>query len=249
MSYHPIIGITGARHEFVSRDCAPNLFGVVSSDDYAEAVAASGAAPVVIPYVHATESIARLADKLDGVVLGGGEDPDPTLYGQPPRRGLATVIRERDDMELQLIHRMLEQGKPILGICRGIQILNVAFGGSLWQDLAREWSGTIQHHQRAARTHTSHKVTVAADSHLCKILGQEELFCNSFHHQAVRQLGEGLQAVAWDEEGLIEAVEHPGHPFVVGIQWHPENLWRVSEPAMAVFRALIEAAVAANEDV
>ncbi|MCL6548798.1 MAG: gamma-glutamyl-gamma-aminobutyrate hydrolase family protein, partial [Alicyclobacillus sp.] len=127
--------------------------------------------------------------------------------------------------------------------CRGIQVLNVAFGGTLYQDLGREWKGTIQHSQRARRDHLSHTIHIQPGSRLHSLLGgQTRLRCNSFHHQAIRAVGRDLVPVAWDADGLVEAVEHPGYSFLVGVQWHPENLWRTSPVYLGLFRGLVEAA-------
>lgn len=241
----PLIGITGPRHTIVLKNPGLNLLGVAVGDGYAQAVEAAGGIPVIIPYPTSAQAISDLAGRLDGLLLSGGEDPDPVLYGQSPRQGLGTVIRERDDLEIALVHSMMADCKPILGICRGIQLLNVAFHGTLYQDLASHWSGEIQHQQRAARNHRSHALTVAPESRLQRALGGvSSLRCNSFHHQAVDAVGEGLAAAAWDEEGLVEAVEHQQAPFVVGVQWHPENLWREDAAQFGLFQALVTAAAA-----
>lgn len=244
---NPLIGITGARYQFPSKVPAPNLLGVVSADDYARAVEDCGGTPVVIPFLTSNAAVSDLAGKLDGIILGGGEDPDPALYGQNPHRGLGTVILERDMLELQLVDELMSAGKPIFGICRGIQLLNVAFGGTLWQDLHAEWPGTVEHQQRAARTHLSHLVKIGEGTRLHSLLGGiDSLRCNSFHHQAVNEVGHGLRASAWDDDGLVEAIEHPDFPFVIGVQWHPENLWRVHTDARALFEAFVAAARAAK---
>jgi putative glutamine amidotransferase len=240
---NPLIGITGSRHQFESRVPAMNMLGVVSGDDYARAVEACGGIPMVIPYITRRDTISNLAQKLDGLVLGGGEDPDPALYGQNPQHGLGTVDLERDELELGLVGEMLTAGKPIFGICRGIQLLNVAFGGTLWQDLRNHWHGTIQHQQRAGRKHLSHVLQIAQGSQLQTHLGGvNRLRCNSFHHQAVHHVGMDLRPVAWDEEGLVEAIEHPDFPFVIGVQWHPENIWNINSQAKRLFEAFVSAA-------
>lgn len=238
----PLIGITGTRHTIVLKNPGVNLQGIAVGDDYAHAVEAAGGIAVVIPYPTSLDSVPELVSRLDGLILSGGEDPDPLLYGQSTKRGLGVVVRDRDDLEIALVHEMMTQGKPVLGICRGIQLLNVAFRGTLYQDLDREWRGEIQHMQRAARHHRSHALRVTPGSRLCNALcGQVELRCNSFHHQAVDQVGGGLVATAWDEEGLIEAVEHTDAPYVIGVQWHPENLWREDATQFGLFQGLVDA--------
>ncbi|GMA51147.1 gamma-glutamyl-gamma-aminobutyrate hydrolase [Alicyclobacillus contaminans] len=238
----PLIGITGSRHVMETHAAAPSLLAVVSSDDYAQGVEAAGGCPVIVPYLTDDATVQTLANLMDGLILAGGEDVHPGLWGDQPRHGLGSVVPERDDLEMALIRRMLALQKPILGICRGIQILNVALGGSLYQDLPREWRGKIQHRQRARRDFLSHGVQLAEHSRLARLVGGTAIRCNTFHHQAVRELGEHLVAVGWDDEGLVEAVEHETLPFVVGVQWHPENLWRKHPEHLALFRGLVEAA-------
>lgn len=239
----PLIGITGTRHTIVLKNPGVNLQGVAVGDDYAQAVEEAGGIPLVIPYPASLESVPELARRLDGLILSGGEDPDPVLFGQSTKHGLGTVVRQRDDLEIALVREMMADNKPILGICRGIQLLNVAFHGTLYQDLEREWKGQIQHQQRAARNHRSHALRITPGSRLMSALGGiVDLRCNSFHHQAVDQVGAGLVAVAWDEEGLIEAVEHTEAPFVVGVQWHPENLWREDAAQFGLFQTLVNEA-------
>jgi putative glutamine amidotransferase len=221
----------------------PALLGVALSDDYAQGVERAGGIPVVIPYVEDPETVRLLARRLDGLLLAGGEDVDPARYGESPRVGLGTVIPERDELELRLFHEMMALGKPILGICRGIQLINVALGGTLYQDLPREWSGRTAHNQKARRDHVSHAVRVKPGTRLSSLLGgREQLHCNSFHHQAIRDLGHGLMPVAWDEDGLVEGVEHTLHPFLVAVQWHPENLWRRYPEFAGLFQGLVAAA-------
>ncbi|MCL6597803.1 MAG: gamma-glutamyl-gamma-aminobutyrate hydrolase family protein [Alicyclobacillus macrosporangiidus] len=240
----PLIGITGTRHVIQTSSPAPVLMGLVCSDDYAKGVEAAGGIPVIIPYLTDGEAIERLADRLDGLLLAGGEDVDPNRFSESPVAGLGQVVPERDELELALIAQMRRRNKPILGICRGIQVLNVAFGGTLYQDLPRQWGGRIQHSQKARRDHLSHSVRIESDSRLAALFGgRKEVRCNSFHHQAVKDVGDGLRPVAWDEEGLIEAVEGvDSDTFVVAVQWHPENLWQRWPEHHGLFRGLVEAA-------
>jgi putative glutamine amidotransferase len=248
MMLTPLIGITGSRFQIPSKVSASNLLGVSSVDDYARAVEAAGGIPVVIPYTAELSTVSALGRKLDGVLLGGGEDPDPALFKQNPKAGLGTVVVERDEMELQLVKDMLAEGKPVFGICRGIQLLNVALGGTLWQDLRLHWPGKILHQQRGARNYLSHKLRIQQGSRIYTAMGDIRRWrCNSFHHQAVDKVAPELRAVAWDDEGLVEAVEHPDHPFVVGVQWHPENLWQEHKEALGLFEAFIEAAAIASD--
>ncbi|MCL6636584.1 MAG: gamma-glutamyl-gamma-aminobutyrate hydrolase family protein [Alicyclobacillus sp.] len=244
----PLIGITGTRHVIPVAGTGPVLLGVVSADDYAQGVETAGGLPVVVPFLEDEQVVQALAERLDGLVLAGGEDVDPARFGEPPLAGLGTVVPERDALEMALIHALCAQGKPVLGLCRGIQVLNVAFGGSLYQDLGRQWRGHIQHAQKARRDHLSHEVRLAPHSLLAQLYGgQTRVRCNSFHHQAVRSVGPGLRAVAWDADGLIEGIEAADGRFVVGVQWHPENLWRRYPEHHGLFRGLVSAALQARQ--
>lgn len=239
----PLIGLTCSRHKFSRKLPGPDLLGGALSDDYTQGVEAAGGTPVVIPYLESDETAQLLAERIDGLVLPGGPDIDPLTFGEEPQIGLGEVFPERDRLEFLLIQHMMEMGKPILGICRGMQVLNAALGGTLYQDLAHEWHGRIQHSQRAARNHLSHTVRVDPDSQLATLLsGQSVVRTNSFHHQAVRDVAPGFAAVAWDEEGLIEGIESTNHPFVLAVQWHPENLWRTTPLFLGLFKGLVEAA-------
>lgn len=243
----PLIGITGTRFSSMHELPGPKLLGISLSDDYAQGVEQAGGIPMVIPMLENAESIAKLAQRLDGLVLAGGEDVDPLLYGEQPRTGLGVINPERDRLEQALIGEMLAMKKPILGICRGLQILNAVLDGTLYQDLEKQWNGSILHAQRARRSHLSHQIRIQPGTKLHRILhSQEELQCNSFHHQAVKDLAPGLIACAWDEEGLIEAAEHPDYAFVVGVQWHPENLWRTMPVYLELFKGLVEASAPAD---
>jgi len=209
--------------------------------DYVRAVERSGAVPVVLPSL-APEHAEALLDRLDGLLLSGGVDVDPALYGQPQHPKLGRVDRERDDFELALTRHALRRDLPLLAICRGQQVLNVATGGTLIQDLASELEGAVTHEAPGRRTRRSHPVEVLAGSKLSEILGPGPLSVNSFHHQAIDRLGEGLTVSgSCPEDGVIEAVEMKDRSFVLGVQWHPESFW--NEPVG--FQVLFEAHAAA----
>ncbi|EPZ44176.1 gamma-glutamyl-gamma-aminobutyrate hydrolase family protein [Alicyclobacillus acidoterrestris] len=240
----PLIGLTGTRQTRQSTLPGLPLQGVFLSDDYALGIERVDGIPVVIPYLTDEVALGELAKRLDGLVLSGGEDVDPALYGQDPHYGLGEVIAQRDALEIALVQMMRAQRKPILGICRGMQVINVALGGTLYQDLPRQWKGKIQHSQKAPRNHLSHRVKIDAASRLAACFGGEtSIRVNSFHHQAVKDVAKSLRAVAWDPDGLVEGVESTGaDPFTLAVQWHPENLWRDDETVLGLFRALVEAA-------
>lgn len=239
----PLIGMTSYRHNDSYQFPGPWPRGAVLSDDYAQGVEAAGGVPFMIPYVTEPETLREYAARMDGLLLTGGDDVDPAVYGEEPRIGLGQVTAERDELEATLISELIALGKPILGICRGMQILNAFFGGTLYQDLPREWKGSIQHSQRARRNHLSHTLTIEPGCRVYDLMGgNTQQRSNSYHHQAVQNVGRDLVAVAWDEEGLVEAMEHINHPFLVAVQWHPENLWRTAPEHLGLFRGLVQAA-------
>jgi len=207
--------------------------------NYAERVAAAGGVPVLLPPVP---GIATAIGRLDGLVLTGGGDIDPALYGATPHPQAGPPIAERDEAELDLLAAALAAGLPVLGICRGLQLLNVARGGTLHQHLAdlRPPAGDSGHTPQPG-TFGSHPVRVAAGSMLAGILPADRPFAvPTAHHQAIDRLGEGLIATAWTADGVIEAAELAGgdhHPFVLAVQWHPEA---GDDPRL--FHALVAAA-------
>jgi putative glutamine amidotransferase len=214
--------------------------------DYARSVARSGAAPVVLPPLPADHA-AALLERVDGLLLSGGVDVDPALYGQPRHPKLGRVDRERDDFELALAREALRRDLPILAICRGQQLLNVATGGTLYQDLPSQLEGALGHEAAGRRTRLSHPVEVTPGSKLAEILGPGPLSVNSFHHQAVERLGDGLVVSGRSPaDGVIEAVEMNGRSFVVAVQWHPESFWNEAVSFQALFDAHVAACRAAS---
>lgn len=207
---------------------------------YVEAVEAAGGLPLLIPCTPDPDGEAY-ARALDGLLLAGGGDIDPVWYGEEPIQGLGRVDPVADRCEIELCRRFLEDGRPVFGICRGLQVLNVAAGGDLFQDLRAQLGARMQHRQRAPRHHASHTVELIAGSLPARLIGREEIRVNSFHHQAVRTLGEGLRAAGYARDGVIEAIEGKGAAFVLGVQWHPECRFRECDEEMALFRGFVEA--------
>jgi putative glutamine amidotransferase len=200
----------------------------VMNQRYYRAAAAAGAVPLMIPLLEDTATLRELYDRLDGLLLAGGVDMEPATYGEEKTPLTGATDPARDRVELQLARWALEEGKPLFGICRGLQVLNVALGGTLVQDIAAEWPGAVRHDylptQGFARDHLAHPVTVTPGSRLHAVLGSESVEVNSMHHQAVAQLGAGLRVTAVAPDGLIEAVETVGDGFVLAVQWHPESM-------------------------
>jgi putative glutamine amidotransferase len=241
----PRIGITGS--------VAWNRIGTrrtFLNEPYLVGVRDAAGLPLPITPAHAGESLRELYELLDGLLLTGGEDVSPTRYGEPVAAPNVEVVQERDQLEFQLLEWARADELPVFAICRGIQVLNVALGGSLYQDLPSARPGAVRHDQTKLdpplpRTDASHAVTVLAGSFLGDLLGAGELLVNSMHHQSIKVLAPSLRAVAHAADGLVEAVEakDPGSPaFLLGVQWHPEELARGGDPAS---RRLFEAFVAA----
>lgn len=211
--------------------------------DYVRAVERAGGVPVVLAPTRAEDAPA-LVTRLDALLLSGGSDIDPLHYGAPRHARLGLVQPERDAFELALVHAALEHDLALLAICRGHQVLNVARGGTLIQDIPSEVLNGANHDPATERWEHAHEVSIQQGSRLHALLGRERVSVNSFHHQAVARPGAGLvvSAVASDDQ-VIEALEDPARRFVLGVQWHPEGYWRQGE-----FQALFEALVAAGAD-
>jgi putative glutamine amidotransferase len=183
----------------------------------------AGLTPVLITPVHSADSIRLLLEQCHGLVLSGGEDVDPVRYGESPLPALGRVNAARDAMEFAALDIALERDLPVLAICRGCQVLNVHLGGSLFQDIDSQRPGDLRHRQTEPWTRRTHHARVVDGSRLQRIVGDDIVSINSFHHQAIRQLAPSLRATAFADDGLIEAVEAPDRSWVVGVQWHPER--------------------------
>lgn len=236
----PVIGITCGHEAKNGRDrYYVNTVNI-------RVVAEAGGVPVLIPNTFDEAKLATVLDMVDGLFLPGGVDVDPHLYGEEPVAGMGEFDPDWDAVDVTAARMALERNMPILGICRGMQVLNVAAGGTLYQDIPSQVPGALKHSQKGPRWAASHAVQLTKGSQLATIFDATELRINSYHHQAVKDVAPSLQATAVAPDGIIEAIESPEHPFVVGVQWHPE-LMVVREPMYkALFAAFVEAA-ATNE--
>ncbi|WP_342043556.1 gamma-glutamyl-gamma-aminobutyrate hydrolase family protein [Bacillus sp. OTU2372] len=215
----PIIGITGA---YVNHN--QFMEGVYVHHDYHKTVAANGGLPIILPYINAELAIETMP-LCDGIILSGGEDVDPLFYGEDPHPQLGPTTRERDSVEIAIAKYALENNIPLLAICRGIQILNVALGGSLLQDIPSQVKEPIQHSQKVTRSRETHWVNIQKDSKLFQILDSEQVRVNSLHHQSINKVAKDLRVVAESSDGIVEAVEYIyPNTFTVGVQWHPESM-------------------------
>jgi putative glutamine amidotransferase len=225
------------------------------SERYVRTLAEAGGVPLMIPLMPDDEESTRaMYDALDAIFLPGGADLDPASYGEPRLPGCDRSDALRDQLELMLVRWALEDGKPVLGVCRGLQILNVAAGGTLYQDIATQMPDAVKHDyfpgQGHPRDYLAHSVELTVPgSRLSALCGAGELRVNSLHHQGIKQLGAGLIVTAVAEDGLVEAVErHPADDhYVVAVQWHPEALYHVDACARALFDTFIAAAAAYRE--
>jgi len=212
------------------------------SDSYVQAIVQAGGVPVVLPNCEDPELLKAMVDRLDGVLLSGGGDVDPTIHGQRATGRLGSVSPRRDTAEIAIAKYVIEQtDKPLLGICRGIQIMNVAMGGTLHIDLPED--GKLCHSLTMYPRHmTTHTVEVAPQSRLAGILGEGRVWVNSFHHQAVKEAAPCFAVTARaSDDDVVEGMELPGGRLVVGVQWHPEEL-RAREDARRLFAAFVSAA-------
>lgn len=239
----PVIGVTpdfnaGDRKEWGGHE--PTYF---LRARYIRAIEELGGIPLILPLVADTAGRRRLLDGIDGLLLtGSGPDLPPRLYGERQRYKFPLVSERRANFELDLVHHAQQRDLPLLGICGGMQTLNVACGGSLFQDLPSQMPGVLPHRQKAKAIHVSHAVTVAPGSLLRKIVKKASMMVNSSHHQSVKTVGPTLIASAVAPDGVIEAVESPRHRFLLGIQWHPEFLFERHVLHRRLFHALLRAA-------
>jgi putative glutamine amidotransferase len=211
---------------------------------YVRSVGAAGGVPLVLSPLIGASYAARALDGVDGLVLTGGEDVDPTWYNTDRSPLLDPPSRERDLFELAVFAAARQRELPILGICRGIQLINVALGGTLHQDLPSERPGPVDHNRAGTRTDRSHAIRLAPESLAAEALGATSIQVNSFHHQGIRDLAPRLIATGWSEDGLIEVVEGAeGEPWILAVQWHPEEMHAdAGAPERGLFKALVERA-------
>jgi putative glutamine amidotransferase len=239
--HRPVIGITSS--QFVDQASHGTFNRHSLSKAYSEAVHRAGGVPIILPYF---EDVANEMLKLiDGLILSGGADIDPARFGDRDiHPETYDIIPERDAAEFALAAGALERDMPLLGICRGIQVLNVVMGGTLYQDVADQFRPDIAHRQQAENVpanQAGHTVNATNGSLLERVYGLTRIPVNSFHHQAVKDPAPELIVSGTADDGLIEAIESPGHRFVIGVQWHPELMYETDQSHLAPFRSLVEA--------
>jgi putative glutamine amidotransferase len=239
----PVIGVTpdfnaGDRKDMGGRE--PTYF---LRARYVRAIEELGGIPLILPLVADTFSRKRLLDDIDGLLItGSGPDLPPRLYGERQRYSFPLVSERRANFELELVHQARRRNLPLLGICGGMQTVNVACGGSLFQDIPSQVPDALPHRQSAKAIHVSHSVTVAPGSLLRKIVVKATFMVNSSHHQSVKTVAPSLIASAVAPDGIVEAIESPAHQFFLGIQWHPEFLFDRHVLHQRLFKAFLRAA-------
>ncbi len=210
---------------------------------YMEGIAQAGGVPIILPLGAEDADIERLFRFIDGLLLTGGQDVDPSLYGENRNETSDEVCAMRDTLEKKLFQKAMSIDLPVFGICRGLQFINVAMGGTLYQDLPTQFisPNAENHRQTESRDTFTHKVTLVQSSPLYAMLETEKLPVNSFHHQGIRTLAPGLLPSAIAEDGLVEAIYAPHKTFVQAVQWHPECCFETDEPSRKLFRAFVTA--------
>ena len=209
---------------------------------YMDGISQAGGIPVIFPFSSDEQEVEQLIEICSGFLFTGGHDVAPELYGETPLSGLIDSCAKRDRMETVLLRKAIAADKPVLGICRGIQFINAALGGTLYQDLPTQHPSEVEHHQTPPYDKHAHFVSVVNGSPLYECLGTEQLSVNSYHHQAVNRLAPGLTAMAVSPDGLVEALYKPDQRFLWAVQWHPEFSFRTDANSRKIFRAFVDAA-------
>ena len=240
----PVIGVTAnLREDPKSEEQRPLGHFVRADFDYVDGVVGAGGIPMVLPPI--VEMAEKVAGRIDGLLLSGGSDLDPSYYGEEPVPELNPTVPKRDAFEMALVEHALERGMPVFGICRGLQVLNVALGGTLYQDLPSQLHpDLIAHRQQVPKWQWTHEVEVDGNSKVAGIMETDDTRVNSYHHQAIKDLSGDLVAVAHSSDGVIEAAESPNlsERWLVGVQWHAEAMRDVGPENRNLFRAHVVAA-------
>ncbi len=243
MTKIPLIGITCSRVTGGAwGQYSLGHFMDYTYSEYSQAIQYCGGAPLIIPEAQDSNTLSTIMDRIDGLILSGGPDIHPRFYGEDVLPGLGEVDEDLDRMELEAARIALQKGLPILGICRGIQTLNVSQGGTLYQDISTQVPESINHVPKVDKGSLTHWVRIETNTLLHKILRRAEIRTNGKHHQAIKKPAPGLIVSARTRDGIIEAVEDPLKKFVLGVQWHPEGTWKKDLHSKRLFQAFVRAA-------
>lgn len=234
----PVIGVLG--NLLINEGgLFPGMVRTYVNHDYIHAVEKAGGVPLLLPVVQEVENVRKQVEQVDGILLTGGYDINPLLYGEDSYKDLGFIFPEVDEYQKNVTLLANRLGKPMLGICRGLQILNVVFNGTLYQDLMQVPTVT-KHFQKSQKHVPGHKVKLESGTVLNRIFAKDELLTNSFHHQAIKDLAPGFIVSARAEDGVIEGIERPNSPFTVGVQWHPEMMVGNYPEMLTLFITFIE---------
>lgn len=231
----PIIGLCSSYEKDENHD------RIFLNHEYLEAIRYFGGMPLVIPAEAGEEEQAFLLSQCDGLILTGGDDIDPALYGEQILNDTVKIAPVRDAGEARLCRMATERDLPILGICRGLQFLNVYFGGTLYQDIPAQLPQAVGHSMEKPDHRTCQECLVTPDSPLAQWTGRETIGINSHHHQCIKDLAPGFSVMGRCADGVVEAVWKPDMRFLCAVQWHPERIWDIEENSAQIFRAFIEA--------
>ncbi len=222
--------------QIIALKAEPTYVRINSNDNYVMSVSRAGGIPYILPVIPDLETVRKQVESVDSIVLSGGYDINPLIYGEEPAAELGTICPERDDYDINVAKIALEMNKPLLGICRGLQVLNVASGGTLIQDISGK-KGNLKHLQSARPDLATHTIDIESETNLHKIIGKSARV-NSFHHQAAEKIAPGFLVSARSKDGVIEAIEKEDG-FAVGVQWHPEIMTGNDDAMLGLFRELI----------
>ena len=233
----PLIGITAALNEEETR--------ISVNRNFQEVLLAAGAIPVILPITDDPAALEEMILRCDGIIFSGGGDIDPRRFGEQPRPVCGEITPDRDACELPLARMLHERhDKPVLGVCRGHQVLNVALGGTVYQDIPSDFGKpVIAHRQKMLGRYASHAIALHEGSLIRSIMQADTIDVNSFHHQAAAEVAPGMTATAHAPDGIIECLESATHPFFLGVQWHPEIMWRQDEKSLLLFQAMVHACI------
>jgi putative glutamine amidotransferase len=239
----PLIGVSGS-HMVDGGGNFPGYHRSYVNHDYIRSVTEAGGVPVIVPFNEDEEAVKEVMSRVNGLVLSGGHDIYPLLYGEEPCRQIGPVWPARDHFDMLLLQEAEKRGIPVVGICRGMQIINVAHGGTLYQDLSKDTRSFVKHSQNQDPATPTHTIEIEPDSRLAKILGRTEWVTNTHHHQTVHEVGKGLVVTARAKDGTVESIQGTGKNYLMGYQFHPEMMSINNELAKRLFKDFVQAAEA-----